>query len=353
MMKSLVAIVAFAALVTSARNHNYDERPFPSSKSISNERDACKDVDDGEPGSRIPSNCGKTPRRRTMNGISSKNKKWSTPLESSINRFGRQSDMIEFMHHDRWDSALFVHWETDPEALQALLPTGLSVDTYNGKAYIGIVLLSEDGIAPVFPMLPKWLASAGAFSHYAVNARTYVRPSGGGHGGVFFFTLDCSHLIPALGAYSLFGLPYRLARMRRGRDVSSNQRMSFSSSRVVGAKASVDAEWTVHGTPTPAEEGSLAAFLVERYYLYNEAGIILRSLAMPHGTTLWTGRITHHPWPLQHATLEKWNSSIFEAVEGLADTIIDPHSDPVVLYSPGVDDIRFWWAPVNKTTHSG
>ena len=180
-----------------------------------------------------------------------------------------------------------------------------------------------------------------------------VRPSGGGHGGVFFFTLDCSHLIPALGAYSLFGLPYRLARMRRTQDASSNQRMYFSSSRVVGATASVDAVWTVNGTATPAKEGSLAAFLVEPYYLYNEAGLLLRSLAMPHGTNLWQGRITHHPWPLQDAKLESWKSSIFEAVEGLAETLIDPRSDPIVLYSPGVDNIRFWWAPVNKTTVSG
>lgn len=343
-------IASLAALVISAPNGDGHESYFPIWASRSNERDAYNGLHEDEAGNTISSNCGNTFIRREMGSINSKSEETQTSVAEFMERFDRQADMIEFMHHDKWDSALFVHWEADAEALQALLPPGLSVDTYNGKAYIGTVLLSEDGITPVIPMLPKWLTSAGAFSHYAVNARTYVRPSGGGNGGVFFFTLDCSHLIPALGAYSLFGLPYRLARMHRSRDISSNQRMFFSSSRVIGARASVEAVWSVHGIATPAQKGSLSAFLVERYYLYNEAGVVLRSLGMPHGVNLWTGRITHHPWPLQGVTLERWSSSIFEAVAGLVDTLIDPLSDPFVMYSPGVDNIRFWWAPVNKTT---
>ena len=32
-----------------------------------------------------------------------------------------------------------MHWEVDIVKLQAHLPAGLEVDTYDGKAYVGIV----------------------------------------------------------------------------------------------------------------------------------------------------------------------------------------------------------------------
>ena len=245
------------------------------------------------------------------------------------------------MRHDRWASAIFCHWEACPAALQRLLPAGLVVDTHEGKAFVGTVLLSEEGISPVVPLLPGWLAAATALSHHAVNVRTYVRPASGGDGGVFFFTLDCSQILPAVGARSLFSLPYQLARMHRGGADSAH---SFTSERLVGVSASVSAEWSVDDGPAqPAEAGSLAAFLVERYCLYNEAGLLLRSTVMPREAGLWVGRITHDPWPLQGARLTGWRSSMLDAVPGLPGALVDPDAAPLVLYSPGVSGIRFWW----------
>jgi hypothetical protein len=117
---------------------------------------------------------------------------------------------MRFMHHARWDSALFVHYEVDAAALQLLLPPGLEVDLFDGRAYVGLVALSEQGITPAIPFLPRFLQRLLALSHHAVNARTYVRPSRG-HGppGIFFFTLECSGFLPAFGASLLFNLPYR------------------------------------------------------------------------------------------------------------------------------------------------
>ena len=54
--------------------------------------------------------------------------------------------MVEFMEHEQWKDALFLHYEADPQALQKLLPRGLEVDTFQGKAYVGVVALSENGI---------------------------------------------------------------------------------------------------------------------------------------------------------------------------------------------------------------
>ena len=123
--------------------------------------------------------------------------------------------MARFMRHEAWDDALFVHYPVDADALQKLLPPGLLVDAFEGVAYIGIVCLSERGIVPWPAGIPLWLVRCLGLSHHAVNVRTYVRTA---HGppGIFFFTLECSAALPAVGARLLFNLPYCLARMRRG-----------------------------------------------------------------------------------------------------------------------------------------
>ena len=80
--------------------------------------------------------------------------------------------------------------------------------------------------------------------------------------------------------------------------------------------------------------------LVERG---NEAGLgCSGSTVMPREAGL-LGRITHDPWPLQGARLTGWRSSMLDAVPGLPGALVDPDAAPLVLYSPGVSGIRFWW----------
>eukprot|EP00808_Paulinella_micropora_P027952 g10008.t1 len=134
-----------------------------------------------------------------------------------------------FMTHGAWREALFVHWPVKPELLQQALPQGLEVDTYQGDAYIGLVLLRECEILPALlsRCLPNSLATLLAVSHNAVNVRTYVKPSSvaaasaklpsqqTGAGGVYFFSLDADSLAAVTMARGLFNLPYHLASMRR------------------------------------------------------------------------------------------------------------------------------------------
>ena len=54
----------------------------------------------------------------------------------------------------------------------------------------------------------------------------------------------------------------------------------------------------------------------------------------------------HHARPvaaLQGARLTGWRSSMLDAVPGLPGALVDPDAAPLVLYSPGVSGIRFWW----------
>ena len=46
----------------------------------------------------------------------------------------RQPNMFQ-----RWQHLLFLHWACDPQRIQSTLPAGLRVDTFEGRAYLGVV----------------------------------------------------------------------------------------------------------------------------------------------------------------------------------------------------------------------
>ena len=57
--------------------------------------------------------------------------------------------------YQRWEELLFLHWEVDPQLIAKDLPSGLKVDTFDGRAYLGIVPFFMKGIRPRFlPAVP-------------------------------------------------------------------------------------------------------------------------------------------------------------------------------------------------------
>ena len=91
------------------------------------------------------------------------------------------------MRH-RWAHLLFLHWAVPPEQLRPLLPPGLDLDTFEGRAYVGLVPFTMTGVRPVLlPPLP--LLS----SFHETNVRTYVHRRGRDP-GVWFFSLDAAIL---------------------------------------------------------------------------------------------------------------------------------------------------------------
>ena len=106
-----------------------------------------------------------------------------------------------------WSHLLFLHWEMDPALIQEHLPPGLTVDTYDGKAYLGVVPFHMDNVRPSFcPTVPglSWFLE--------LNLRTYVHDENGVP-GVWFFALDCDQWLAVKLARSLFHLPYQHAQM--------------------------------------------------------------------------------------------------------------------------------------------
>ena len=114
----------------------------------------------------------------------------------------------------RWSGLLFLHWPVDAAMIAERLPAGLQVDTFDGRAWIGVVPFFMGSIRPVgLPPVP-WLSW-----FMELNVRTYVHDSEG-NPGVWFFSLDCNQPVAVEIARRAFRLPYQHARMHSVREGS-------------------------------------------------------------------------------------------------------------------------------------
>ncbi|KAK3245462.1 hypothetical protein CYMTET_44968 [Cymbomonas tetramitiformis] len=239
------------------------------------------------------------------------------------------------MHHAAWEDAVFIHYYFNPVEIAGLLPADLEVDTYQGTAWVGLVLLTEAGIGPAY--VPKFLKTCLSLTHHAVNVRTYVKRNG--VPGIYFFSLDATSALASLGAKLLFNLPYKLAVMRRRHEIISSDtnelcvRYFFESRRRWKDAPRVSVCWDVKkGTPAKeAEIGSFEEFCVERYCLFN-------SLPFASSRTTHRGTIYHRPWKLKEATSLIHCESTMLQSHGIEPS----RQKPRVHFSEGVSDIDFW-----------
>lgn len=194
-----------------------------------------------------------------------------------------------------WLDLLFAHWSFPPEVIRALLPPNLALDTFEGRAWVGVVPFRMENVGP--PGL-NWLPGVSAFPE--LNVRTYVVHEG--KPGVWFFSLDAANMLAVQAARLGFHLPYFYARMgceaREGwtdytseRDHRGAQTGSF-----VGRYRPIGEVY--HSAP-----GTLESWLTERYCLYvaDRRGQIRR------------GEIHHLPWPLQRAELQTQTCTVAKA----------------------------------------
>src|SRR4051812_37742834 len=188
-----------------------------------------------------------------------------------------------------WHHLLFLHWPVAPEQLRPMLPPGLELDLYEGRAYVAITPFTMTNVRPTgLPPIPF------VSRLHETNVRTYVH-AGGRDPGVWFFSLDASSALAVAGARALFGLPYYRAQIDMtigGAREGANPIIDYGLRRQwPGPKAASCAlRYAPRGPVAPASPGSLEHFLVERYVLYSYTG-----------GRLYRGRIHHQPWPLQGA----------------------------------------------------
>jgi uncharacterized protein YqjF (DUF2071 family) len=210
----------------------------------------------------------------------------------------------------RWEELTFLHWSFEPSAVQRLLPAGLEVDTFDGRAWVGLVPFQLRVTVPGVPYLP-WI---GRFPE--TNVRAYARTADGVP-AVWFLSLDASRLAAAVYGRA-YGLPYAWAQMRLQR-VGGVVRYA-SRRRWPGAGPGLRATVLVGPRYRLDDLTELDRFLTHRWALFTRRN---RGLAVAPAS--------HDPWPLHRARVFHLREDMLAAA-GLP----SPEGPPLVHFSPGV-----------------
>lgn len=230
--------------------------------------------------------------------------------------------------YQQWRDLLFLHWEYSITTIQATLPDGLYVDTFNGKAYLGVVPFFMRNIRPRYlPAVP------GILNFMEMNLRTYVHDREGVP-GVWFYSLDANQRLAVKTARRFFHLPYEFAHMKSSR--TPDGRIHYESWRTGGRAngAVCRFEYAPGAVLPPPAPDSLEFFLIERYRLYSRA---------PEG--LRRGAVFHPPYPLCRAEVTAWDEQLL-ALDGFSPTGRSPNH---IIMSRGVDVSVFPLEAVDST----
>ena len=213
-----------------------------------------------------------------------------------------------------WHDLLFMHWPLEDAQIRSLIPDGLEIDHFDGKAWIGVVPFRMSGVRP--RVLPPFLSAA----FPEINVRTYVRR--GNRTGVWFFSLDADSRRAVWAARRFFHLPYELATMSA---TCQGGRIDFHCQRING-RAGISLQYEPLGPPRRSRVGSLEHWLTERYCLFSvgRTGEIFR------------GDIHHAPWPLQPARAETLNNTMAAPLD-----ISLPHSNPLLHFAKRLDVVAW------------
>ena len=220
-----------------------------------------------------------------------------------------------------WGKLLFMHWAIDAELLRPLIPSQLSIDTFDGAAWIGEVPFTMWGIRASFlPPIP------GTSAFHELNVRTYVHFNG--LPGVWFFSLDAVNRLAVWGARTFYHLPYFKAEMSLEQE---GKTIDYSSKRIDqrGAPAEFRATWNIGESLPQSTPESVEFFLTERYCLYSL-----------HRDRLYRSRIFHPSWPLRRATVESYQSTMVQALG-----IPEPQGAPLLHYAEAIA-VEIW--PLRK-----
>jgi uncharacterized protein len=223
-----------------------------------------------------------------------------------------------------WDELTFLHWPYEPAVIQAMLPTGLTVQTHDDRAWISLVPFVMRVGLPKVGLLP------GLRRFSETNVRTYVTAADGTE-GIYFFSLDASNPLAVLGARIGYRLPYMRATMSSTRD--GDVATYVCRRRWPHRRADSRIVVRVGGLIPNDELSDLDHFLSARWRLYS--GMFGR---------MWGARAHHEPWPLRFAELLELDDDLITA-----DGLPAPVGPPIVHYADRVSVRISAPRPISRT----
>jgi uncharacterized protein YqjF (DUF2071 family) len=158
-----------------------------------------------------------------------------------------------------WEHIFWAHWAVPLEEIRMRVPDELEIEEHDGSAWLGFMFfrvraLRARGALPV----------PGISSFLQLNVRTYVRGPDG-LPGVWFFSIDASSRLAALGVRRIYRVPAFHARMTLD---PVGEWQDVECVRVGEPGRVFSARYRSTGETFHAETGSLEWFLTERYRLF-------------------------------------------------------------------------------------
>jgi uncharacterized protein YqjF (DUF2071 family) len=217
-----------------------------------------------------------------------------------------------------WSNVLFIHWPISAELLRPHIPRSLEIDTFDGTAWMSVVVFVMEGI------YLRGLSALSVTPKFAeINVRTYVHLDG--KPGVYFMSLDVGDLASLMIAKRWYRLPYKAAQIsfqKEGRTFLCQSLRKGKSNVPIG----------FHGNFIPLSGVYLSKkemfdyWLTERYCFFS---------ANKRGN-IYGGEIHHQPWPLQKVEIEICRNSLFTPFQ------FDLSEEKTIAhFSKGLDTL-FW-----------
>lgn len=216
-----------------------------------------------------------------------------------------------------------MHWPYAPDVVQRLLPPGVRVDTFDDRAWVGLIPFEMRAVrlgpTPPVPYLGDFVE---------INVRTYVVDPLGRR-AVWFCSLDVPRSVVVGVARTVFALPYCFADATHVVD-GTRHRYELRRRRPHRARPTATIDVEVGAAIPDAEVSDLDHFLSARWALVTTRFGRLRY-----------GAVAHPRWPLHEVTTCSVEQDALEAA-GLP----TPIGDPLVRYSPGVPVDLAWFESV-------
>jgi uncharacterized protein YqjF (DUF2071 family) len=211
-----------------------------------------------------------------------------------------------------WRSVGFVHWPYPIAAVQPLLPAGITVDSYDGLAWVSLTPLMMSNVrlagTPPMPLLSRFPET---------NLRTYVLGPDG-DAGLWFFSLDAASTWITVAARVLLGAPYFRSHLR----ISGEQELHYQGVRGHRSDICYDLRLTPRNV---AARSDLDIWLTHRWRSFTQ-----------HAGRLFEIPVRHEPWPLQPADITSIRQTMTRAA-GLPEA----RDAPFAHFSPGVEHVVF------------
>jgi uncharacterized protein YqjF (DUF2071 family) len=182
-------------------------------------------------------------------------------------------------YYQEWHAVIFAHWQVPIDLLRSVVPEGLDLDLFDGKAWISLVAFS------IKRLRPRYLPSISLLSDFhEINLRTYVLRNG--KPGIYFLSIEAQKLGSTLMAKLITGLPYMKSDIMRKENLYQSR----------NTKKDFRLQFRYEPLPGIIEKNRLEKWLTERYCLFQELS-----------GRIYSHDIHHKEWPLQSVKIDSLN----------------------------------------------